>query len=177
MLTLQLARYNRPVRLRLLAPARLHAGGAIKSRFQLRVADLRGNRPGKAGTLKAGEHVPHRRTCHSRQAGNLSHRKASLAVHSHHFAQCTHLRPPRRHPSLQTKAQRLAPKRSGSKPPEGWAGINRNGGRDQFGIPGGNSSEWWAASIRNPHPYLVLPLLQLRHANLSPRHQPCDQHS
>ncbi|MDP3676792.1 MAG: hypothetical protein Q8R44_17120, partial [Novosphingobium sp.] len=25
------------------------------------------------------------------------------------------------------------------------------GGRDQFGIPGGNSSEWRAASIRNPH--------------------------
>ena len=35
--------------------------------------------------------------------------------------------------------------------PKWWAGINRNGGRDQLGIPGGNTSEWWARSPRNPH--------------------------
>ena len=51
------------------------------------------------------EHVSHRRPRHSRQTGNLSHRKATLPVHSHHFAQCTHICPPRRHLILQAAQQ------------------------------------------------------------------------
>jgi len=151
-LALQLARHHRPVRLGLLAPPRLHPRHPIQACFQLGVGHVRRHRPGKPRTLEPLHHVAHRRARNSHPASNLPDRKRSFSRYSLIASRASRILAllVGIH-SLQLFGCRKAwAQRSGSSPPR-WAEINRNGGRDQFGIPGGNSSEWWAASSRNPH--------------------------
>ena len=110
--------------------------GPYSGAFSSRVADLVRNQPGKASSLKAGKHVPYLRTGHSRQTGNFSYRKAIVPGHSHHFAQCAHLRSPRRHQILAAVRE-----------PKGWPQTIRLSTTTQVG---GNQSEWRAGSVRNP---------------------------
>ena len=97
-LALQLARHHRPVRFRLLAPARLHTGHTIETPLQIGVRHFRRNWPGQPRPPKPPQRVADRRRSNPDPLANHPCRKPRIQAQTQNLARMAHRNPPRRHP-------------------------------------------------------------------------------
>src|SRR5690606_34483169 len=132
-LALQLAHYHRPVRLRLLAPTRLHTADAIEPRLKIRVGHRLRNRPCQPRAREPPQRIANRRRTNPDPLTDYPRRQPCQAQ-TQNLAHMAHRNPPRRHPFVQSLINRKDGPTIRILHLEYCARSNRNAARDHIGI-------------------------------------------